>query len=515
MEERHLDIGRLYDMVDDPMDIERLVRHPKSGQAITQCLRSFPHVVLTCEMQPITRSILRVMLFIKPEFVWKEHIHGQSMRWNIWVEDSEMEHMYHFETWTLTRRMYKQAQAQGDQQEPLSVSFTIPIFEPLPSQYYIRCVHDSWHHAEAFVELRLQDLILPEHGSAHTALLDLDPLPRSALQDPSYESMYSFGHFNPIQTQAFHVLYHSDESVLMGAPTGSGKTIMSELAMLRVFRHTPRRKVLYIAPLKALVRERMSAWGSGLCKSLNKRMVELTGDHTPDMRALLSADIMVCTPEKWDGISRSWKARSYVASVGLIVIDEIHLLGQDRGPVLEVIVSRMRNISIQTGAQIRFVGLSTALANAGDLGAWLGVSPRGLFNFKPSVRPVPMEVHIQGYPGKHYCPRMATMNKPTYAAIQLHSPLKPVLVFVSSRRQTRLTALDLIAFAAADENPRAFLMQTEVDDPTFLEGLDAVVDPSLRHTLQVIKKKKLLRKPPCTSCLSPYLTISSTSGWSV
>lgn len=36
------------------------------------------------------------------------------------------------------------------------------------------------------------------------------------------------------------------------------------------------------------------------------------------------------------------------------------------------------------------------------------------------------------------------MNKPTYIAIKTHSPNKPVLVFVSSRRQTRLTALDLI-----------------------------------------------------------------------
>ena len=56
---------------------------------------------------------------------------------------------------------------------------------------------------------------------------------------------------------------------------------------------------------------------------------------------------------------------------------------------------------------------------------------QGLFNFKPSVRPVPLECHIQGYPGKFYCPRMATMNKPAYAAIQLHSPLKPVRLFFS------------------------------------------------------------------------------------
>lgn len=55
-------------------------------------------------------------------------------------------------------------------------------------------------------------------------LLDLDPLPLSALRNPLYESLYQgrFTHFNPIQTQAFHTLYHTDENVLLGAPTGSG-----------------------------------------------------------------------------------------------------------------------------------------------------------------------------------------------------------------------------------------------------------------------------------------------------
>lgn len=90
-------------------------------------------------------------------------------------------------------------------------------------------------------------------------------------------------------------------------------------------------------------------------------------------------------------------------------------------------------------------------------------SVQGLFNFKPSVRPVPLDCHIQGYPGKFYCPRMATMNKPAYAAIQTYAPTKPVLVFVSSRRQTRLTALDLIAYAAADERPQQFVHMPEAE----------------------------------------------------
>lgn len=49
-----------------------------------------------------------------------------------------------------------------------------------------------------------------------------------------YEGLYSaFKHFNPIQTQVFNVLYSSNDSVLVAAPTGSGKTICAEFAILR------------------------------------------------------------------------------------------------------------------------------------------------------------------------------------------------------------------------------------------------------------------------------------------
>eukprot|EP00913_Durusdinium_trenchii_P028966 g27160.t1 len=221
---------------------------------------------------------------------------------------------------------------------------------------------------------------------------------------------------------------------------------------------------------------------------LGKTVVELTGDFTPDIDALERADVVVTTPEKWDGISRHWQHRAYVRKVGLVIIDEIHLLGQergqrcsesvgdgpdapwtrqDRGPVLEVIVSRMRYISCNLDKAIRFVGLSTALANAHDIADWLGIGIAawhyvGLYNFKPSVRPVPMTAHIQGYPEKHFVARMAQMNKPCFHAIKNHAVkhdgIKPTLIFVSSRRQTRLTALDIVAFMSADpdEDPKQF-----------------------------------------------------------
>lgn len=447
LEERGFDLYQLRDM--SAGDIGAALRHPAAGPQVASAVASFPTLGIAAKLHPITRTVLRIQLDLTPEFSWRDQAHGAALRWLVWVEDSNSEHIYHSEMWTLTKKMWK----EGTQR----LAFTVPIFEPLPPQYYIRVASDSWLGSEGTLAVSFKGLILPERHPPHTELLDLDPLPLSALGNPRYEAMYRFSHFNPIQTQAFHTLYHTDENVLLGAPTGSGKTISAELTILRLLAAHPGSKTVYIAPLKALVRERIKDWGAGFCKTLGLRLVELTGDFTPDLKALLSADIIVVTPEKWDGISRSWKGRAYVRKVGLLIMDEIHLLGADRGPILEVIVSRMRNVAVQTGTSIRFVGLSTALANAADLADWLGVGPKGLFNFKPSVRPVPLECHIQGYPGKFYCPRMATMNKPAYAAIQTHSPTKPVLIFVSSRRQTRLTALDVIAYAAADERPRAFL----------------------------------------------------------
>ena len=206
--------------------------------------------------------------------------------------------------------------------------------------------------------------------------------------------------------------------------------MIAELALFRLFNESPGAKAVYVAPLKALVTERTRGWRQKFKNS--KRVLELTGDTTPSRQQLDAASILITTPEKWDSVSRSWRARRYVQKVKLIIIDEIHLLGEDRGAVLEVIVSRMRYMGRTTGSGIRIVGLSTALANAADIADWMGVLKGGLYNFRPSVRPVPLEAHIHGFPGKHYCPRMAQMNKPCFNAILTHSPTKPTLIFVAS-----------------------------------------------------------------------------------
>lgn len=264
--------------------------------------------------------------------------------------------------------------------------------------------------------------------------------------------------------------------------------------------------------INSLARERLKEWKKRLGgEPLRWKVLELSGDTHHDNRTLKNADVLVCTPEKWDLVSRGWRGgmgndessksngRDFVKDVRLLIIDEIHLLGEERGAVLEAIVSRTRFISRLLKIQgkvnsqeahqydaTRIVGLSTAVANPYDLADWIGINVQGggakvgLYNFRPSVRPIPMEVHIAGFAGRHYCPRMATMNKPCYAAIKEHSPTKPVLIFVASRRQTRLTALDLINYAAGDENPGAFLGCSD----QYIESVaSTLTDVSLRHTI--------------------------------
>jgi activating signal cointegrator complex subunit 3 len=436
-------------------------------------------------------------------FDWNQRWHGSGQGFWVWVEDSDNIRIYHQEYVLFSKRTHP---------DSINLELVIPAFDPLPPQYFVRVVSDSWVGSESLLPVSFQHLLMPSNHMPYTDLIDLTPLPTTALGNSKYEQLYSkFEVFNPIQTQLFHALYHQDTPILLGAPTGSGKTIVAEITLLRMKKRYPGGKCVYIAPLKSLARERLKEWKKKLGgEPLKWKVLELSGDTHHDKRTLEKADVLVCTPEKWDLVSRGWRnqsqdsitSKNFVKDVRLLIIDEIHLLGEERGAVLEAIVSRTRfisrvmlshsdpnDVSSNTAHEpTRIVGLSTAIANPYDLASWMGIdvdsiklnAKIGLYNFRPSVRPIPMKVHIQGFSGRHYCPRMATMNKPCYAAIREHSPTKPVIIFVASRRQTRLTALDLINYAAGDQNPSVFLGCSDEYAHSIASSLH---DASLRHTI--------------------------------
>ncbi|MGH0130564.1 UNVERIFIED_CONTAM: hypothetical protein FKN15_015415 [Acipenser sinensis] len=468
IEKKNFPFERLYDL--NHNEIGELIRMPKMGKTIHKYVHQFPKLDLSVHLQPITRSTLKVATMDRKGL---RLVHASSEAFWILVEDVDSEVILHHEYFLL--------KAKYAQDEHL-VTFFVPVFEPLPPQYFIRVVSDRWLSCETQLPVSFRHLILPEKYPPPTELLDLQPLPVSALRNSAFESLYQdkFPFFNPIQTQVFNAVYNSDDNVFVGAPTGSGKTICAEFAILRMLLQNAEGRCVYITPMEALAEQVFSDWYDKFQETLNKKVVLLTGETSTDLKLLGKGDIIISTPEKWDILSRRWKQRKNVQNVSLVLIDETHLIGGDNGPVLEVICSRMRYISSQIERPIRIVALSSSLSNAKDVAHWLGCSTTATFNFHPNVRPVPLELHIQGFNVSHTQTRLLSMAKPVYHAIMKHSSTKPAIVFVPSRKQTRLTAINILTFCASDVLPQRFLRCTEKDLAPFLEKLS---DATLKETL--------------------------------
>ena len=122
-----------------------------------------------------------------------------------------------------------------------------------------------------------------------------------------------------------------------------------------------------------------------------------------------------------------------------------------------------------------------SLANARDLGEWIGAPSHAIFNFSPSARPLDMDIHLQSFQIAHFPSLMIAMSKPAYLAIVEYSPTKPVIAFVPSRRQCRLTVDDILTHCAADDKPDRFL-NLELEELQL--HLDHLSDKALAETLK-------------------------------
>ncbi|CAM8919119.1 unnamed protein product [Rhodiola kirilowii] len=481
LEKKYLALERYYDL--SAQEVRELIRLPKMGTSLHEFIHQFPKLILAAHVQPITRTVMRVELTITPDFMWEDKVHGYVEPFWVIVEDNDREYILHHEYFMLKKQYHN---------EDHVLNFTVPIYEPFPPLYFIRVVSDRWLGSQTVLPVSFRNLILPEKYPPPTELLDLQPLPVTALRNPSYEALYrEFKQFNPIQTQVFTVLYNTDDNVLVAAPTGSGKTTCAEFALLR--NHQKEKgpesvmRAVYIAPIEALAKERHRDWEAKFGKGLGLRVVELTGETTTDMKLLENGQIIISTPEKWDALSRRWKLRKYVQQVSLFIIDELHLIGGQGGPVLEVIVSRMRYIASQIKNKIRIVALATSLANAKDLGEWIGATYHGLFNFPPGARPVPLGIHIQGVDIADYDARMQVMTRLTYTAIKQHTKKgKPAIVFVPTRKHVRLTAVDLMAYSR--KKPE-FLLQSKEKLEPFIEKInEELLKDTLSHGVGYLHK---------------------------
>lgn len=202
-------------------------------------------------------------------------------------------------------------------------------------------------------------------------------------------------------------------------------------------------KIIYVAPMKALAAEIVEKFKQHLAW-LGIEVRELTGDMQLTKAEIMRTQIIVTTPEKWDVVTRKAVGDTeLVQKVRLLIIDEVHMLHDERGAVIESLVARTQRQVEATQSMIRIVGLSATLPNYVDVASFLKVNlMAGLFYFDASFRPVPLEQHFVGVKGKTGSRQsMENLDKASWEKVkEMLKEEHQVMVFVHSRKDTIKTA---------------------------------------------------------------------------
>ncbi|XP_030877066.1 probable ATP-dependent DNA helicase HFM1 isoform X4 [Leptonychotes weddellii] len=292
---------------------------------------------------------------------------------------------------------------------------------------------------------------------------DLDSLKAVTEIPAKFRSIFKeFPYFNYIQSKAFDDLLYTDRNFVICAPTGSGKTVVFELAITRLLMEVPlpwsNIKIVYMAPIKALCSQRFDDWKEKF-GPIGLNCKELTGDTVmDDLFEIQHAHIIMTTPEKWDSMTRKWRDNSLVKLVRLFLIDEVHVVkDENRGPTLEVVVSRMKTVqslsptseNSSTVIPMRFVAVSATIPNAEDIAEWLsdGERPAVCLKMDEKHRPVKLRKVVLGFPCRSNQTEFKfdlTLNYKIASVIQTYSDQKPTLVFCATRKGVQQAASVLV-----------------------------------------------------------------------
>ena len=231
--------------------------------------------------------------------------------------------------------------------------------------------------------------------------------------------------YNPLQQESEKHI-DSDCNLVVLAPTSSGKTIVAEQFILKELEAG--KKAIYLSPLKALTNEKLLAWSHWPYSH-----VAITSDHSNKPRSMVE-QLILMTTEALDSRSRSMKG--WLKKVGVVVVDEAHLLSASRrGDATEVGLTRFS----QNNQDARLILLSATIPNAQELGEWLTV-----LNGKPTEvietewRPVVQEHHLVYAADREWYFNDAVVKQAQ--EIRREHPDKQLLVFVHAIGKGRTLA---------------------------------------------------------------------------
>jgi helicase len=262
--------------------------------------------------------------------------------------------------------------------------------------------------------------------------LDVPQRVKDVLLERGYDELF------PPQEDAIKAGVLDGGNLVMASPTASGKTLVAELCSMK---HVIEGggKVLYLTPLRALAWEKYEEFQvySALRRRDGRkiRVGVSTGDLDSRTSWIEDYDVLITTNEKCDSLLRH--RSPWMEGVSLVIADEIHLIGNDRGPTLEVALSRLRQLS----PRLQILALSATIRNADEVAEWLDAD-----YIKTEWRPVPLRegvalkdrIIFNDGSVKHLKP----LHKVEAINIAVNSVLDggQVLVFVESRRRAQSVA---------------------------------------------------------------------------
>lgn len=216
-------------------------------------------------------------------------------------------------------------------------------------------------------------------------------------QFPSYIT-FPFEHFNPVQSGIYDV-YNKDCNIVIASSTSSGKTVCAEMFIANeIFERG--KKAVYLAPLKALAKEKIDDWTSNTHAFSKKQLSICTGDYrlTADRKKeLASSNIVLMTTEMLNSRVRNFESENseWLKDIGTLVCDEAHLLTvPGRGDHLEVAFMKLTKIN----PNVRLVLLSATMPNVKQITEWLQtLNNKETFLIESTYRPCPLQHHIKKY----------------------------------------------------------------------------------------------------------------------
>ncbi|XP_037315462.2 probable ATP-dependent DNA helicase HFM1 [Pungitius pungitius] len=301
-----------------------------------------------------------------------------------------------------------------------------------------------------------------------------------------------FPFFNYVQSKALDEVLYTSKNFVACAPTGSGKTVLFELAIIRLLMESSEPwkdvKAVYMAPIKALCSQCFESWKKKF-GPLGLTCKELTGDtEIDDFFEIQDSHIILTTPEKWDSMTRKWKDNCMLQLVRLFLIDEVHVVKDaTRGATLEVVVSRMKAVHAyrtaqnpETGLSMRFVAVSATIPNTSDIADWLSDErgPATYLDMDESYRPVKLRKVVLGFPSTPNQTEFKfdlLLNYKMSNIIQTYSDQKPALVFCSTRKGVQQAATVLAKDAR-------FMMSIE-HKQRLTKYANSILDSKLRDLL--------------------------------